>query len=51
LAVAAASSERFQPLARAHILGGGVRACPALAEGWFFARDRDKLACFELRPP
>lgn len=50
LLLAAASPERFRPLARAQILGGGVRAYPALADGFLFARDKAALACFDLRP-
>lgn len=35
---------------RAQILGAGVRAYPALADGLFFARDKNRLVCLDLRP-
>jgi len=48
LLVAAASAERFQALARAQVLGTGVRAMPALAGGRLYARDTKKLVCLEV---
>jgi outer membrane protein assembly factor BamB len=51
LIVAAASPEKFSPLARAQIIGSETRAYPALANGLFFARDKTVLVCVDLRPP
>lgn len=48
LLVAAAVSERFGVLARAQVLGMGVRATPALAGGRLYARDTKKLVCLEV---
>lgn len=45
----AATPEKFSETARAQILGGGVRAYPALADGLFYARDKGKLVCVGLR--
>jgi len=43
----------FKPLARAQVLPTQVRAHPALANGLFYARSKDKLVCLDLRsaPP
>jgi len=46
---AAATPEGFKPIARAQILPFAVRAYPALANGLFYARSRDKLVCVDLR--
>ena len=50
LVMAPASSESFQPSARAQVLPFGVRAYPALAEGLLYARSKETLACLDLRP-
>jgi outer membrane protein assembly factor BamB len=46
---APASPEPFKPNARAQILSSQVRAHPALADGFFYARSKDKLICLDLR--
>ena len=43
-----ASPKKFQQTAHAQILGAGVRAYPALADGLFYARSKTKLICVEL---
>jgi len=48
LVVAPASPERFRAVARAQVLGTGVRAYPALSGGRLYARDTRKLVCLEL---
>jgi outer membrane protein assembly factor BamB len=47
---AAATPEEFKPNARAQILPFQVRAYPALADGLFYARSKDKLVCMDLGP-
>ncbi len=50
LILAPASPEAFKPLVRAQILTGIVRAYPALADGFLFARNaEDTLVCVDLR--
>jgi outer membrane protein assembly factor BamB len=49
LVMAAASPEKFAPLAQAKILDGECRAYPALAHGLFYARDKGTLVCVDLR--
>lgn len=49
LILAAASPDRFRPLARAQLLPATVRAYPALADGLLFARNDDTLLCIDLR--
>jgi len=44
----AADPAACQETGRAQILGAGVRACPALADGLFFARDKSRLVCVDL---
>ena len=44
-----ASPDKFHETARAQILGSGVRAYPALADGLFYARDKGRLVCVDLR--
>jgi outer membrane protein assembly factor BamB len=39
----------FKPSARVQILGLEVRAHPALADGMFYARSKEKLVCVDLR--
>ena len=54
LMLAAASLDRFNVLAKAQILPATVRAHPALADGFLFARNSDtrsnELVCLDLRP-
>jgi outer membrane protein assembly factor BamB len=50
LILAKADPGAYRELFRAHILGSETRAYPALANGYFYARDKTKLACFDLRP-
>src|SRR5258706_7119248 len=45
---APASPDGFKPNARAQILPSQVRAHPALADGLFYARSKDKLVCLDL---
>jgi len=49
LIIAAASPDAFQPLARAQILTGTLRAYPALSDGFLFARNDNTLICLDLR--
>jgi outer membrane protein assembly factor BamB len=49
LVIAAASPDAFRPLARARILPATVRAFPALADGYLFARNENTLVCVDLR--
>ena len=46
---APATPEGFKPTARAQILPSDVRAFPALANGFLFARSREQLICLDLR--
>ena len=46
---ASANPDGFKPIARAQILPFVVRAHPALANGLFYARSKDKLVCVDLR--
>lgn len=48
LILASASSEQFKPSAEVQILPQGVRAYPALANGFLYARSKDKLVCVDL---
>ena len=48
LVTARASAERFEPLSKAQILPGTVRAYPALADGLFYVRDQQTLVCVRL---
>lgn len=50
LILAAASPDAYSPLAQAQILSGTVRAYPALADGFFYARNDNTLICLDLRP-
>lgn len=49
LVLAEAGAARWQPLARAQVLGTGVRAVPALDGELFLARDRQRLVAVRLR--
>ena len=46
---AMASPTAFKPNARAQILPTQARAHPALADGFFYARSKDRLVCVDLR--
>jgi outer membrane protein assembly factor BamB len=46
---APAAPSSFKPLDRAQVLPTQVRAHPALANGLFYARSKDKLVCLDLR--
>jgi outer membrane protein assembly factor BamB len=46
---AAALPDGFKVKQRAQVIGADVRAYPALANGLFFARDKGKLVCVDLR--
>ena len=48
LILAEATPTSFRPLARAQILGGVVRAYPALADGTLYARNQRELVAIEL---
>jgi hypothetical protein len=39
----------FQPGCRAQILTSEVRAFPAVADGFFYARSKNELICLDLR--
>jgi outer membrane protein assembly factor BamB len=45
---ATATSKEFSPSARVQVLPGDVRAYPALAEGFLYARSKDRLFCVDL---
>ncbi len=49
LVLAPASSDAFKPLARAQVLPETVRALPALANGFLYARNEKTLVCLDLR--
>ena len=49
LMLASASPDAFRPIARAQILPAVVRAFPALADGFLFARNENTLVCLDLR--
>ena len=50
LVLAAAAPDAFRSIARAQILQGVVRAYPALADGFLYARNStDTLVCLDLR--
>jgi outer membrane protein assembly factor BamB len=49
LIVLAASPVGFKPIQEAQILPSGVRAYPAIADGFLFARSRDQMVCIDLR--
>ncbi len=51
LVLAKLSSEAFQPLARAKVLSGTVRALSALAGGRLFVRNEDTLLCLSVGDP
>ena len=43
-----ATPEGFRPKCRAQVLTSPVRAFPALADGFFYARSKDQLVCLDL---
>ncbi len=45
---AAASPAKYQEIGRAQILSGNVRAYPAIADGFIFARSANQLVCYDL---
>ena len=45
---APATPEGFKPTARTQVLPSDVRAFPALAGGFIFARGKDRLVCLNL---
>ena len=45
---APATPEGFKPTARVQVLASDVRAFPALAGGFLFARSKDRLVCLNL---
>jgi len=47
---APAAPEGFKPTGRAQVLSSDVRAFPALADGFLYARSKDRLWCLDLRP-
>ena len=49
LILAPASPDGFKVLARSQILPNQVRTYPALADGFFYARSKNKLVCLDLR--
>jgi outer membrane protein assembly factor BamB len=49
LVLAAASPDAFKPLARAQVLAAVVRAFPALADGFLYARNENTLVSLDLR--
>jgi outer membrane protein assembly factor BamB len=49
LILAGVTPSAFKPLARAQILPFNSRAYPALADGLYYARSKDKLVCLDLR--
>jgi len=49
LILAEATPEAFRTLARAQVLPPTVRAFPALADGWLYARNEKTLVCLDLR--
>jgi len=48
---ARATPAEFKPNAQAQVLPFMARAYPALANGFLYARSKDKLVCFDLRSP
>jgi len=46
---ALATPAEFKPNGQAQVLPYNVRAYPALANGFLYARNKDKLVCLDLR--
>ncbi len=51
LVIVRANPERYEELGRGQILRAGSRAYPAMAGGFFYARDTQRLVCVDLRVP
>lgn len=49
LILAPATPDGFKPISRAQVLPFNSRAYPALADGFYYARSKDKLVCVNLR--
>ena len=49
LILAPAAPQGFKPIARAQVLPFDSRAYPALADGLYYARNKDRLVCLDLR--
>lgn len=49
LLIAPASPDGFKPSSRAQVLPFESRAYPAVSDGFFYARSKDKLICADLR--
>ena len=49
LILAQASPDAFRPIVRAQILPAVVRAFPALADGFLYARNENTLVCLDVR--
>ncbi len=49
LVTSRANPKSFQPLSRHALLGGTVRAYPALADGRLYLRNEDTIAAYELK--
>ena len=49
LILAPATPDGFKPTGRAQVLPFDSRAYPALADGLYYARSKDKLVCLDLR--
>jgi outer membrane protein assembly factor BamB len=50
LVLAEATGAEYKELQRAQVVGSGGRAYPALADGFCYARGKDKLVRLDLRP-
>lgn len=48
LLVQPAGTREFAPTERAQILGGGIRAYPAVSGGLFLARDKKQVVCVDI---
>jgi hypothetical protein len=51
LVEALANPKEFKSLGRAQVLASEVRAFPALANGFLYARSKDEMVCLDLRKP
>lgn len=49
LILAPATPKEFKPAAKAQILGFECRAYPALADGLYYARSKDRMVCVKLK--
>lgn len=49
LVMAPAATDAFRALGQAQILSAGVRAYPAVARGFFYARSKSELVCVSLK--